>query len=97
MYAVRLKDGLLHYVGDRRMIEFCDLGELILPVSVRLVADDDPAATHWAWLRTGKETPEMVYPRRVLFNVCFPYGAEVEQENGRGRIVRLVVTDVPDA
>jgi hypothetical protein len=31
----------------------------------------------------------------VLFDVCFPYGPQVEQERGRGRIVRLAVTQVP--
>lgn len=97
MHAVRLADGLLHYVGDRRTIEFCDLGELILPVSVRLVADDDPAATHWAWIDAGGSDPCMIYPAWPLFSICFPYGPKAEVEAGKGRIARLAVTEVPDA
>lgn len=97
MHAVRLEDGLLHYVGALRGIEFRRLEQSALPVVVRLVADGDPAATHWAWWRAGRDVPEMIYPRRVLFNACFPYGPQIEQERGRGQIVRLAVEEAPDA
>jgi hypothetical protein len=97
MHAVRLGDGLLHYVGDRRMIEFCDLGELILAVTVALVGDGDPSATHWAWIDSGESDPCMIYPHAGMFEMCFPYGSKIEVEHGKGRVARLAVTEVPDA
>lgn len=98
MHAVRLGDGLLHYVEvDRRSTAMCGVAP-ILEVEARLVADDDPAATHWAWINTGESDPRMIYPAWVLFSICFPYGPKAEVESGKGRIVRLAVTEVaPDA
>jgi hypothetical protein len=94
MFAVRLGDGLLHYVEhDRRTVAMCDLPEPIVEVDARLVADGDSEATHWAWIETGEDKPVMVFPAWVLFNICFPYGARTEQEHGKGRIVRLAVTE----
>jgi hypothetical protein len=96
MHAVRLGDGLLHYVGDRRTIEFCGLTEPIVEVDARLVEDGDPAATHWAWIDAKAEDPCMIYPRAGMFEMCFPYGSKIEVEHGKGRTVRLAVTEVPD-
>ena len=96
MFAVRLGDGLLHYVEhDRRSVAMCGLPEPILDVQARLVEDDDPEATHWAWIATGETQPTMVFPAWVLFSICFPYGPKTEQDHGKGRIVRLAVTEAP--
>lgn len=96
MFAVRLSDGLLHYVEhDRRSTAVVGLSP-ILDVEARLVRDDDPEATHWAWIESGNDKPDMVFPVSVLFNICFPYGARTEQEHGKGRIVRLAVREAAD-
>lgn len=97
MHAVRLRDGLLHYVGSRRFVEFHGLPEPIVEVEVAEVPDGDVSATHWAWLPSGKTEPVMIYPREVLFTMCFPYGPKAEAEAGKGRIVRLAVTEAHDA
>lgn len=94
MCAVRLSDGLLHDVGDRRTIEFCGRSEGILDVDVALVADDEPSATHWGWIETGDTEPCMIYPVKGMFTMCFPYGPQIEVEHGKGRVVRLAVTQV---
>lgn len=97
MFAVRLGDGLLHYVEhDRRSTAMVGLSP-ILDVEAHLVSDGDPEATHWAWVETGEDKPVMVFPAWVLFNICFPYGARTEQGHGKGRIVRLTVKEAHDA
>ena len=57
-----------------------DLGE---------VREDDPAATHWGWIETGKGAPCMIRKSAIGFRAQFTYGPEAEQERGKGRVVRL--------
>lgn len=97
MCAIRLRDGLFYYVGSRRFVEHYGLPEPIVEVDVTEVPDGDASATHWAWLPTGKTDPIMIYPRESLFTMCFPYGPKSEVEAGKGRIVRLAVTEADDA
>lgn len=94
MYAVRLDDGLLHYVEhDRRGTAMYGVTP-ILPVEARLVKQIDPAATHWAWIGAGETKPSLVYPAWPLFSICFPYGVKAEVEAGKGRVVRLAITEM---
>lgn len=86
--------GVYTNLGARPWVELHGLPYPIVPVAVREVTDDDPAATHWGWLRTGGDTPSMIWPSHAQFSVCFPYGYRAEEEAGRGRMVRLAVEEV---
>lgn len=44
----------------------------------------------------ARDEPQMVYPRESLFSMCFPYGVQAEVDAGKGRVVRLAVTEVTD-
>lgn len=88
-------EGLYTNLGARPWVELHGLRLPIVLVDVRLVADDDPAATHWGWLETGADGPTMIWPSHAQFSVCFPYGYRAEEEAGKGRAVRLAVTRVP--
>jgi hypothetical protein len=45
---------------------------------------------------TDESDPCMIYPHAGMFEMCFPYGPQVEQERGHGRIVRPAVAEVPE-
>lgn len=53
----------------------------------------DPDGTYFGWQDAGKEEeiPTLIQPRRVLFEVQFPYSPEAAQKVGKGRIVKLSV------
>lgn len=97
MWAHRYDNGQLWNLGSRRHVEAHGLTRPILEVDVVEVADDDPTATHWGWMRTGNDKPDMIYPRKSLLDMCFHYGVQAEVDVGKGRVVRLVVTEVADA
>jgi hypothetical protein len=62
------------------------------------VVEADTDATHWGWLRTDGDAPTMIQPRRVLFDIQFPYGTDAETAAGKGEVVRLaVIADRADA
>lgn len=97
MWAHRYDSGDLWNLGSRWYVEFHGVPKSIVEVDVAEVADDDPAATHWGLMRAGETEPVMIYPREVLFRVCFPYGVQAEVDAGKGRVVRLAVTEVRGA
>ncbi|KKK76388.1 hypothetical protein LCGC14_2864160, partial [marine sediment metagenome] len=41
---------------------------------------------------TDEDDFHLIFPHKVLFDVCFAYGPEAEVEAGRGRIVHLKIT-----
>jgi len=96
MWAHRYDDGDLHNLGERWWVEIHGLREPIVEVDVVEVADDDPAATHWGWMDPGDTEPVMIYPREFLFSMCFPYGVQAEVDAGKGRVVRLAVTEIAE-
>lgn len=83
--------------GPRPYVELHGLPDPIVEVEVVLVADGDPAATHWGWLKSGGETPSMIWPSWACYSTCFPYGPEAEEKAGRGRTVRLAVNVIEGA
>ena len=58
------------------------------------VEDDDSA--YWGWKRKGEEGISMIYPWKGAFEMCFPYGPKIEEEHGKGKIVRLKIERVRD-
>lgn len=51
--------------------------------------EEDVNGKYWAFQDTGEDIFNMIYPHKVLFDICFLYGPNVEVEAGKGRIVRL--------
>lgn len=93
MYASD-RDGTLLYLGPRRYVEMHDWPEPVVEVEATEVTRDDPAGTHWGWLdhdAAPDAAPEMIWPTRPQFDMCFHYEPEAEEKAGKGRIVRLAV------
>ena len=99
MFAHRYDDGLFYNLGEKWWVEIHALPQPIVEVEVREVPDDDPAATHWGWIDAKPDgtDPLMIWPREGLFEMQFPYGSKIEAERGKGRVVRLAVTEAADA
>lgn len=98
MHAHRYGDGRLCNAGPLRYVELHGLREPVVAVTVTITDDDDPAATHWGWLWADAAknwhdgAPCMIQPHDGLFRMQFPYGVRAEEEAGRGRAVRLIIT-----
>lgn len=64
----------------------------IKPISVIEVYPGDKKyhlATHWAWF--DEEGISMIWPEDGIFEMCFPYGSEIEEKPGRGKKIRVIV------
>jgi hypothetical protein len=36
----------------------------------------------------------MIYPKKLLLEMCFPYGTKPEIESGKGNIVELIIEEI---
>lgn len=83
----------LHASPNERFVRAC-CGKDGTIVRVRVTeAADGP---YWGWEYT--ETPgelEFIWINRAALDMCFPYGVDAAVKNGRGRVVRLVIEEVP--
>jgi hypothetical protein len=50
----------------------------------------------WAWWNFEQQRLTMVYPFRQALNMCFPYGPEIEERQGRGRVTPVSVEVVQE-
>jgi hypothetical protein len=82
--------------GERWWVAIHGLPHPVVEVDVAEVAKEDPAGTHWGWIRADKDVPGMIWQHRGAFNAQFPYGPKAEEERGKGRVVRLAVRKSED-
>lgn len=98
MYAHRMKrndpvkgEETFHMnFGDERWVKFHGLPYPI----VRVTLTEDSEGEYLGWLPAEKDVPRMLQPAK-LFNMQFPYGSKVEEESGRGEVLRLRAEEVP--
>ena len=90
MWAHRYELGLfMHASEDRGWVKMHGLDDPVVKVSVR----ESPKGEYWGWLDATETVPCMIWKGKKVFDVCFPYGPEAEEKAGKGRIVRLDVTE----
>jgi hypothetical protein len=82
--------GAYRHFGIRRYVQLHGLSDPIVEVELT----EDPAGNYWACIKTGEDTPSMIWPSQGQFSMCFPYGPQVEVDQGKMTIVRLKVREV---
>lgn len=58
---------------------------------------NDPAvmtSDYWGWWDNEQKHFSMIYQKRFLLNMCFPYGIESSEEKGKGKAYRLEVKEI---
>jgi hypothetical protein len=97
LWAHDHKGGYQH-IGDKWWVEIHGLPDPVVPVAVTEVAAGSPDGTHWGWIdsddtRQADGRPVMIWAFRGAFDAQFPYGPGAEEKAGRGRVVRLRITE----
>jgi len=93
LYAERTDEDeqLTHFFPSTLQVRMCGSGPLML-ARLRI----DPEGPHWGWYeshhpynrdRRGHVT--MIYPAKLLVDMCFPGGTAPEIKRGHGQLVRL--------
>lgn len=66
-------------------------------VRIRERLETDPPCLYWGWLGTNRPDRFVyIWPSECQVDINFPYGSKTESDLGRGRIVQLVIEEIPD-
>ncbi len=76
-----------------------DIVELEMKVSndqtVPPANEKDLSVDYWGWYDSEKnEFTKMIYAKRFLLEMCFPYGIKRSEESGQGKAYRLEIVNV---
>lgn len=80
-----------HLFTHKQAVGMCG-SEPIIRVSV----EEDQKGDYFGWEYSDKKNFSMIYPSIKLVEICFPYGTKAEEEKGRGRVVKLKITEFPE-
>lgn len=56
-------------------------------LKARVSEGKDIPGSYWAWWGIERQAFTMVFRRKFIVEMCFPYGTKVEEERGRGKLL----------
>lgn len=94
----RLGDDHLYFtdVGTRLFVDTIGGKLPVVRVRVRERTEEDTGHVYWGWQDTGSDRYVMIFPRELLFEMCFEYGSKEAIKRGRGRKVQLTIEALTD-
>ena len=54
-------------------------------------SDQSMNPDYWGWYDFEEQKFTMIYAKRFLLEMCFPYGIKAEEEKNRGKSYRLLI------
>ena len=93
-YMVLCDDNKYWHEGEA--VSFCQLyhGRKFPIHKVEILESE--TGGYWGWWDTERQEYQNIYPRKHLVEMCFPYGTDVEEARGRGRLAQLSVEFIED-
>lgn len=76
------------HVGTRRYVE---LYSMSMPI-VKVKLTEDPNGLYFGWIEKGGNKPCHIWGNQSLFDMCFPGGAQAEEDKGNGKAIRLDIS-----
>ena len=93
---LRYQDGIEYYTNiftNEKSVKMCNNSpEKIYKIDVR-EAKEDEETPYVGWLYPDGNI-SMIFPNRILLEICFPYGTKAETEHGNGRVIRIIIKEV---
>jgi len=70
-----------------------DIVELQMRVSADQITPDEIStkADYWGWYDNEDQRFSMIYPKRFLLEMCFPYGIKACEDQNQGKAYRLEI------
>ena len=60
-------------------------------LKVLVTEEQETKESYWAWWDFAEKNFSFVYPRKMLLEMCFTYGPEVEIKAGKGLILPVSI------
>ena len=87
-FASNKNDVFYNIFGNMYLVKMCGIHEEEI-WEIELEEQDD--GFYYGWQNTDEEKISMIYPNKILFEMCFAYGVEAEVSTGCGKVVRMNV------
>jgi hypothetical protein len=94
MYCGELPDDyrggtyLTHFFQSKLGVKMCMDDRRPFPVFEVVVSEGtDTPDSYWGWWDSGRQAFNIVFARKLLVEVCFPYGSKAEEDRGRGKLM----------
>jgi hypothetical protein len=90
LFALKSPSGVFHsFYPNEVCMSLC--GD---PPYCRVKLTPDPEGDYWTWHDFEKDAYHYTNHNRLGVEICFPYGPEVEEKLGRGKIIRVRVEEL---
>lgn len=94
----REQDGKTYYMyifSDPRSVkEYMLKPEPIYKIDVREATEDEKDMTPYYGFLDNEGEIKNIYPAFDLFDMCYPYGVRAEEKAGKGKIIKVMITEI---
>jgi len=101
LYAHKYPNNIFMHVGSLNFVKAHMLDEPIIKVLIEL----EDNGKYWGWIYNPdyKDSmyrkdgiPQMIWPSKNQVEMCFVYGIKAEEDRGKGKLVRLKITEIEE-
>jgi hypothetical protein len=82
---------LVHFYRSPRGVEMCMDERCPFPIFEVVVSEGTDPNGYWGWWDAESKGFAYVYPSKMQVEMCFPYGAEIEEKRNCGRMMPVNV------
>lgn len=84
-----------HFFPSTLGVKMCQDDRRPYPVFEVLVTETEEYPnldTYWGWWDQERQMFNIVFVKKLLVEVCFPYGSKAEEDRGRGKLLPVNIT-----
>ena len=95
-YAIKREEEFVHFYDSLKLVKFCDSGKgPYVKVKIREAKKDEKSDyVCWGWKDYKDRKYQFIYPEQFQVEMCFPYGTELAEERGEGKLVKIIVEEL---
>jgi len=94
----REQDGNFYYMhifGHIKSVEVCIAkSEPIYKIDVREAIESEKKNTSYYGFLDNAGNIDNIYPTFGLLDICYAYGVKAEEKTGRGKIIKVIITEL---
>ena len=83
---------LTYFFPSMMAVKMCMDDRRPFPIFETVVTEGtDTPDSYWGWWDNKDERFTIVFARKLLVEICFPYGSKAEEDRGRGKLLPVNV------
>jgi len=91
LFCEKTDKGYKHFYFHNACVKMCGVDEKDI---VKVQVTESKQGDYYGWWNKKDQVISMIYPDIELVEMCFAYGTEIEEVEGRGLLLRLKVEEI---